>query len=175
VLRHFNDIFYDSIRKRLVSFRLRPLIKMASTTKLHPTPLQNPAKASNPLPQILQTPWGLALLELQGTINLPQGEETSSGFQIGRIDFPDYDADAEGSAWMKSVQMYIGQHQRLTGEIKKLPKAMAIVRRRESPAHTHDADAMEEVESSDLEVVAVVKHKLMFSTRPEPVGAVNAS
>jgi chromosome transmission fidelity protein 8 len=76
---------------------------------------------------------------------------------------------------MKTVHMHIGQHQRLTGEVKKLPKAMAIVRRREAQPHNGGPDAMEEDQSSDdVEVVAVVKHKLMFSNRPEPVGTANA-
>ena len=61
---------------------------------------------------------------------------------------------------MKRVYMYIGKHQRMTGEVKKLPKAFAILKRKES----EQQDAREE-----LEIVDIVKHKIVFSQRPEPV------
>jgi chromosome transmission fidelity protein 8 len=58
----------------------------------------------NPFPQLLQTPSGLALLELQGTINVPTSEaehddpsdenciaqSTSYETPIGKLMFPDY-------------------------------------------------------------------------------------
>ncbi|UPK98074.1 hypothetical protein LCI18_009009 [Fusarium solani-melongenae] len=145
-----------------------------STASLHP-PNKN-AKTPSPLPQLLQTPSGLALLELQGVVNMPQNAEgePASTIEIGRIDFPDYVPDAEGSAWMKRVHLYVGQHQRLTGEVKKLPKAMAVVRRRENGTVTGSGGESEE-QGDNLEVVEIVKYKLMFSNRPEPVGTANAS
>ncbi|KAM0192649.1 hypothetical protein ACHAPI_008233 [Fusarium lateritium] len=144
-----------------------------SSVKLYP-PNKN-AVTSSPLPQLLQTPSGLALLELQGTINLPHDAngEALSGVGIGRLDFPDYNPDAEGSAWMNQVHLYVGQHQRLTGEVKKLPKAMAVVRRRENKVISGTGGETEE-QGENLEVVEIVKYKLMFSNRPEPVGTANA-
>src|SRR5205814_1172240 len=108
--------------------------------------------ACNPLPKLLQTPAGLALLELQGTINMPllENPETSEddssvtgGSQqtpVGRLVFPHYSADApaEDTSWMKRVHLYVGQHQRLTGEVKKLPKPMAVIKKASTTA-----DAME--------------------------------
>jgi chromosome transmission fidelity protein 8 len=147
---------------------------MSSTVKLYP-PDRSAGKACSPLPQLLQTPSGLALLELQGTINLPQeaNGETPAGFEIGKLEFPDYSPGTEGTAWMQTVHLYIGQYQRLTGEVKKLPKAIAVVRRREGQPENGPGDSVEE-SGNDLEVVEIVKHKLMFSSRPEPVGTVNA-
>lgn len=144
-----------------------------SGAKLHP-PSKTSSSAS-PLPQLLQTPSGLALLELQGSLNLPQDAEGKpfSELEIGRLDFPDYDPDAEGSAWMKRAHLYIGQHQRLMGEVKKLPKAIAVVRRLENQAGKEPGSEVEESGDS-LEVVEIVKYKLMFSNRPEPVGTANA-
>ena len=144
-----------------------------STAKLYP-PSKGSA-ASSPLPQLLQTPSGLALLELQGTLNLPEGSdgEALSGVDVGRLDFPDYVPDAEGSAWMKRVHLYVGQHQRLTGEIKKLPKAMAIVRKRENKKIFGSGGESEE-QGDNFEVVEIVKYKIMFGNRPEPVGTANA-
>lgn len=137
-----------------------------TTVNLYPPKISG--QASNPLPELLQTPSGLALLELQGSINLPAAEDDSpaslsSGIVVGRLDFPDYDPNAEGSAWMRRVHMYIGQHQRLTGEVKKLPRPIAVVRKR-------GGGDMEDGEDGDLEVAEVVKYKILFSNRPEPVG-----
>ncbi|KAF4123637.1 chromosome transmission fidelity protein 8 [Geosmithia morbida] len=138
-----------------------------SSTKLHPP--NRDSTQPNPLPQLLQTPSGLAILELQGTINLPRNADGEAleddDFSFGRLDFPLYDPDAvEGSAWMKRVYMYVGQHQRLAGEVKKLPRALAVVRRRQARGDREQ----------DLEVVEIVKYKLLFAGRPEPVGTEHA-
>ncbi|KAK5997991.1 hypothetical protein PT974_00360 [Cladobotryum mycophilum] len=148
----------------------------STTVYLYPPSREAPASSSSSsLPQILQTPSGLAILELQGSINLPQDSdgETLKHVDMGRIEFPDYSPDAIGSGWMKRVYMYIGQHQLLIGEVKKLPRALAVVRKRENKViqGSHGA-SMEEGEN--LEVVEIVTHKIMFSGRPEPVGTAHA-
>jgi chromosome transmission fidelity protein 8 len=146
----------------------------------------------NPLPQLLQTPSGLALLEMQGTINLPDqddedsitsteihGGATAQETPIGRLVFPLYDPqDANSTAWMKRVYMYVGKHQRLTGEVKKLPKAIAIIRKRTdglARQRNGQGGIAEEGEEGgnidELEIVEIVKYKILFSSRPEPVGA----
>ncbi|KAI1825358.1 hypothetical protein F4861DRAFT_197416 [Xylaria intraflava] len=154
---------------------------MTSSVTLHPR-TGRAETSPNPLPQLIQTPTGLAILELQGTINLPQsdnhgGEADGHGLQIGRISFPDYHPetqDASSTTWMKRVHLYIGDHQRLTGEVKKLPKAVAIIRKR--PKSEPDVEMTNSLSpdnaKEDLEVVEIVKYKLMFSHRPEPVGSV---
>lgn len=142
------------------------------SVRLHPPAKRDPPQPT-PLPQLLQTPAGLAILELQGTINLPRNlddmDESPDAFSFGRLDFPLYDPEAVGSAWMKRVHMYVGQHQRLTGEVKKLPKAMAVVRRKQEAGQQQA-----EGDPQDLEVVDIVKYKLLFSGRPEPVGTEHA-
>jgi len=150
---------------------------MSTSVSIYPLN-RGPSPASDPLPRLIQTPSGLALLELQGTINLPHtptGEdfEGTREISIGRIAFPEYDAatDDEGStAWMKGVHMYVGQHQRLPGEVKKLPRAVAVVRRR-----TGQEPATSEGQAEELEIIEIVKYKLVFSQRPEPVDAATAS
>jgi len=58
---------------------------------------------------------------------------------------------------MKRVHLYVGLHQRLNGEVKKLPQAVAVIRKRD--------------EGTDhLELVEIVYWKVVFSSRPEPVG-----
>jgi chromosome transmission fidelity protein 8 len=149
---------------------------MSNSVKLYP-PDRASAPASSPLPQLLQTPSGLALLELQGEFNLPQGPdgEPVSSVEVGRVHFPDFDAAAgpEDSEWMKRVHLYVGQHQRLTGEVKKLPRAVAVVRRREGGRVTQGSGGPVQEQGESLEVIEVVKYKLMFSNRPEPVGTAN--
>jgi chromosome transmission fidelity protein 8 len=131
-----------------------------STTTSIPSP-------NNSLPQILHTPSGLAILELQGTINFPTvtaPEETSSttntSTEVGRLVFPHYTegvSDPKGGAWMKKVYFYIGRHQRMTGEIKKLGKPLAVLRKAEGK------------EEGAVEVVEIVRYKILFGSRPEPV------
>ena len=82
---------------------------------------------------------------------------------------------------MKRVYLYIGQHQRLQGEVKKLAKPLAVIRRRSRPDDASrgievDSDRekvlerKEEEDKDELEIVEIVKWKLVFSNRPEPVG-----
>lgn len=129
----------------------------------------------------MQTPSGLAILELQGTINLPAldengGEADDQKLQIGHLIFPEFHPetqDAASTAWMGRVHLYVGQHQRLTGEMKKLPKAIAVIRKRpRSGLDVQMTDSASEHTEEDLELVEIVKYKLMFSHRPEPVGGI---
>ena len=146
------------------------------TIPLHIAPAdrsQTPHGSSNPLPQLLHTPSGLALLEIQGTINMPnveissdeqdgRGERTS----VGRLVFPDYikDDPSGSKSWMKRVYLYVGRHQRLTGEVKKLPNPVATIRKRQ-------VDAGRDGENEELEIVDIVYYKVLFSSRPEPVSS----
>jgi chromosome transmission fidelity protein 8 len=152
--------------------------------KLHPH-CPSPAKTTatdstpnNPLPTLLQTPSGLALLELQGTINVPSsGNEDedsmmdmnptsidpSSTFQtpIGKLIFPDYSIhNPDDTKWMKRAYFYVGRYQRMTGEVKKLPRPIAVLRKRRGS------------EDEELEVVEIVRYKIFFKSRPEPVNNV---
>ena len=126
--------------------------------------------AENPLPQLLQTPSGLAILELQGSIHTPETPDTANeditsnkSTPFGRLVFPDYDknAESESISWMKRVHLYVGRHQRLTGEVKKLANPMAVIRRRTA--------TQTEVSKEELEIADIVYYKIIFSSRPEPV------
>ncbi|CAI4212121.1 unnamed protein product [Parascedosporium putredinis] len=69
--------------------------------------------------------------------------------------------DAGDTAWMKKVYMYVGRGMRMTGEVKKLAKAIAVVQRKQNQPEGEEA----------LEVIEIVKYKLLFSDRPEPIGS----
>jgi chromosome transmission fidelity protein 8 len=137
--------------------------KNISTSATTSTPDPN-----NPLPQLLHTPSGLAILELQGTINFPTitapeetpASHTNASTEVGRLVFPHYTegvSDPKDGAWMKKVYFYIGRHQRMTGEIKKLAKPLAVLRKAEGK------------EDGAVEVVEIVRYKILFGSRPEPV------
>lgn len=123
----------------------------------------------NPLPPLIQTPSGLAFLELQGSFRLPEtvsadGSTSSEPVTIGTIDFPGFDPASQNdgnTAWMKKVYMYVDRGMRMTGEVKKLPKAVAVVRKK--PDQPEGSEA--------LEIMEIVKYKLQFSERPEPIGS----
>lgn len=141
---------------------------------IHPRKTDGEAALSNPLPTLLQTPSGLAILEMQGTINLPArdeedaDDEESTPFRadqisetaIGRLVFPEYSGEAGDGTWMKRVYLYVGRHQRLPGEVKRLPRALAVIRKIQGG----------EGGQENLEVAEIIKHKIIFSHRPEPVG-----
>lgn len=145
------------------SVNLNPSIPSSSESEL----------ASNPLPQLLHTPSGLTIVEIQGTIHGPHtllsgspSYQSTVTTPLGRLEFPLYDAQEKNDGkWMKKVYLYIGKHQRLTGEVKKLAKPLGIIQK----ADNGSLDSAKDM-NSDLELVEVVKYKLLFSGRPEPVG-----
>lgn len=122
---------------------------------------------NNPLPSLLHTPAGLAMIELQGTV-LSEHEQGNSdvanALRLGKLIFPEAD---DGGAWdSKKVFLFVGSspertHQRMVGEVKKLTKPVAVLRRRV----TADADAGDEVE-----IAEIIQHKILFHHRPEPMG-----
>lgn len=142
---------------------------------------------SKPLPHLLQTPSGLALLEIQGTLhtstpslNVDESDLTPIETPVGRLVFPLYNPKSptpEDQSWMKRVYLYVGKHQRLTGEVKQLPKAVAILRKKDDRMgegmnldHQEVLHAEGESPGIQLEIVEIVKYKILFASRPEPVG-----
>ena len=73
---------------------------------------------------------------------------------------------------MKRVYFYVGKNQRMAGEVKKLGKPFAIVRKREKGNPVGDVVMDDENDESgeELEIVDIVKYRIVFATRPEPVG-----
>ena len=142
-----------------ISLTLQDNFKMPSVP-LTIASSSNIDNSKNPLPQLLHTPSGLAILEIQGTINLPEASADERSTQVGRLEFPYYVADdpTGSTSWQKTVHLYVGKHQRLTGEIKKLQKPLAVLRK---PTQNDEQDA--------LEIAEIIYYKIIFSHRPEPV------
>ena len=60
----------------------------------------------------------------------------------------------------------------MTGEVKKLPKAIAVLCRRDS----HDVQTLPDQQqqregkgAEELQILEIVEWKILFSSRPEPV------
>jgi chromosome transmission fidelity protein 8 len=172
-----------------------PSVPLFPPQKTGSSSLQN---TFSPLPPLLQTPSGLAILELQGTINIPSwstaatdkdgaivyddddslDKDTPDGktieTELGRLIFPDYvdGMDADNNKWMKRAYMFIGRYQRMTGEVKKLAKPLAVIQRRQTSENGKGKGEEEkgEEEGDELEIVEIIKYKIIFASRPEPVG-----
>lgn len=159
---------YSSRHLRIINLQsLMPSIPLHLPSADSPRPITW-SSPSNPLPNLLQTPSGLAILEIQGKINLPVPETSTltSATPIGRLVFPHYRKDdpLTNTTWMKTAHLYVGRYQRLTGEVKKLVKPLAVIRRRAR------MDIKEENGIEELEIAELVYYKIVFSSRPEPVG-----
>lgn len=139
------------------------------TINLHPPGRDRAGDDRQPLPQLLQTPSGLAIVEIQGTVNAPVTTGNASSSAIGKLIFPQYDSNApsDDTSWHKRVYLYVGKHQRLTGEVKKLAKPLAVIRRRNVSNGAEQASAGED---NELEIAEIVYYKILFAHRPEPVG-----
>lgn len=133
----------------------------------------------SPLPHLLQTPAGLAIIEIQGTIHAPLPRSQRDGADtdmesstvtktpVGRLEFPLFNATRDEKSegpWMKKVHLYVGQNQRLNGEVKKLSKPLAVI------ANEGNSTAQSEG-PAELQIIEVVRYKILFSSRPEPVGS----
>lgn len=146
-------------------------------------PIHRPSHEESPtgnrLPKLLKTPSGLAIIEIQGTLNMPFAHSSNSDsatpgsqMDIGRLVFPDYrpDAPEDDLRWTKKVYLYVGKHQRMTGEVKKLPKPLAVVRRRRKQPQLETEMMVDNAAMEELEIADFVRWKIIFSQRPEPVG-----
>ncbi|OAL50069.1 hypothetical protein IQ07DRAFT_45804 [Pyrenochaeta sp. DS3sAY3a] len=155
-----------------------------------PAVSNNPAALENALPTLLHTPSGLALVEIQGTVHFPASTSASST-QIGKLVFPLYNPAINGPddvKWMKRVYLYVGNGQRMSGECKKLAKPLAVIRKRESVGGGGGEERVEGAEGDgdvdmggvdgeegkqeELEIVEIVRFRIVFSLRPEPISGV---
>jgi chromosome transmission fidelity protein 8 len=148
------------------------------TIPLHLSSALPPSSSPNPLPPLLHTPSGLALLEIQGTIHFPTPAPSTPSTHVGELVFPYHNPLLHGpddTKWMKRVYLYIGENQRMTGECKKLVQPMAVVRRRGEDGDVDMGDGEREggkegSHEEELEIIEIVRYKVVFSHRPEPVG-----
>lgn len=123
------------------------------------------------VPNILQTPSGLILIEIQGTIHIGKkalkatdsleldihgDQNTPSHDLIGTLDFSQLEKDGE-------VILNVDQHQRLRGKIEKLNPPLAIMRTDQAKRKVNHSEHVE------IPIVDIVRLKVVFATLPEPI------
>ena len=107
------------------------------------------------------------MVELQGSV-LTENADAGQVLELGNLVFPpaDEDEDENGEWDGKRVFMFVGKHQRLAGEVKKLTKPVAVIRRKSTAAHANSSTTG----SEEVEIAEIIYHKILFAHRPEPVG-----
>ncbi|KAK9358115.1 putative sister chromatid cohesion protein Ctf8 [Lipomyces starkeyi] len=114
-------------------------------------------ESSSYFPQVLRTPTGLALIEIQGTLHTTQPSSDSTPSELGKLTF-------DG----KTTWLWIGDHQRMEGSIVDLNPPFGVLRR-----VTRKQSEMEEENGSPdgtaVEIVEVIRKKILFTSRPEPI------
>lgn len=103
------------------------------------------------------------MVELQGSVLSEQDEAgVSTALSLGKIVFPAAGEAAQSGEWDgRRVHLFIGQHQRMAGEVKKLTKPLAVMRRKA------DCDV---TTRDEVEIAEIVYFKMLFAHRPEPMG-----
>ena len=133
---------------------------------------------STTLPQLLQTPSGLILIEIQGTLHIGNQTLVSSGgfglnnlnenkckaeliHFLGKFDFSELEN--------KNISLTIDEHQSLHGQFVKLKKPLAILR------IDHLIDPHQEIRTKcdhdpiNVPLLDVIEFKVVFTSRPEPI------
>lgn len=130
---------------------------MPSATLIFNARRDNSTSVESPLPQFIQTPSGLALLEIQGKLNLPAHNDGYNGkHEIGTLNMSD-----------KTAWLWIGNHQRMEGKIVELTPPLGILKRADNYKDTNNLGG--NPDGSAVEFVDVIRHKIVFNTRPEPM------
>ncbi|CUM66158.1 uncharacterized protein PRCAT00003816001 [Priceomyces carsonii] len=107
----------------------------------------------------VSTPYGLSLLEIQGDLNLPTNsleddpgtvkiDDIREAVKFGKLEIDEKDSSR--------ITLYIGKSQRLLGSIVDLDTPLAVMK-------------VPTDESVDIEIVDVIKKKMIFKQRPLPI------
>jgi hypothetical protein len=113
-------------------------------------------------------------IELQGSLEQRDGAKEVAGREIGGMEI---------SEDRKTAVLKIGNHQ-LKGSLVKLGKPLAVTRKRteeDGPVLDDDGDLDLDSgmktrgnQSTEYKVVAVVRYKYIFKTRPKPINGLAA-
>ncbi|KAK9367740.1 Ctf8-domain-containing protein [Lipomyces kononenkoae] len=110
------------------------------------------------LPELLQTPTGLALIEIQGTLYAAQPSSDGTPSEIGRLTFDG------NTAWL-----WIGEHQRMEGSVVDLNPPFGVLRRVTTAKQSEVQEENGSPDGTAVEIVEVIRKKILFASRPEPI------
>ncbi|KAI5961700.1 hypothetical protein KGF57_001634 [Candida theae] len=144
-----------------------------------------PNSSSSSVPNLITTPYGLALLEIQGELNLPHTKPDISLDQLSPLDQEKmknfvtvddvYDAVKFGHLQFDSkdesrVTLFIGKSQRLIGNVVKLdiPLGVLKVPLRQEIRNEDDDDVDMDAEQ-EIQMIDIVRAKMIFKQRPLPI------
>lgn len=145
-------------------------------------------KSSSATPNLITTPYGLALLEIQGELNLPHTKPDIPLDQLLPLDQEKmknfvtvddiYDAVKFGHLQFDSkdelkVTLFIGKSQRLIGNVVKLDIPLGVLKipvKKEVPSGDGDADMdMDGDVDQNIQMIDIVRAKMIFKQRPLPI------
>lgn len=118
---------------------------------------------TTPGTDIISTPYGLSLLDIQGVLNVPKDKiEGNEYLQVDDI----YDAVKFGQLTFDSkdqtkVTLIIGNSQRLVGSIVKLDRPLGVLK---IPINDNETN-----ESPSIDMIEIIRKKIVFKQRPLPI------
>lgn len=141
---------------------------------------QKKAEPLEGLPPLLKTPSGLALIELQGRINVGSNSLIASALDLER-DTEDVSSIPEFDSTVKrhlgevefvdnnEVLLNIGNRQLLRGKIVELKPPVAVLDMQPASMTRTQMSQAKVVEKLDIPVLEIIRHQILFNNRPEPV------
>ena len=150
-----------------------------------PDILNNNSSAQDDNNNLIFTPYGLMLLEIQGELNLPiefpQGQpktdedreylnnfitinEIHHAVKFGNLVFDEKDNS--------KVTLYVGKSQRLLGNVVKLSTPLAVLKiplKNEDEMMIDNDDNANQQEEELIKLMDIVKAKVIFKQRPLPI------
>lgn len=128
---------------------------------------------------IISTPYGLSILEIQGELNLPQSfpqenekhkpeylenfvrvNDIYEAVRFGRLEF-----DPKNQT---NVTLYIGKSQRLVGSMVDLDIPLGVLRIHTDKHGDMEADSDTKNDAS-VKIVDIIKKRIIFKHRPLPI------
>lgn len=117
---------------------------------------------------VIATPYGLCIVEIQGVLNLPKDSNSSSNDWIKVEDV--YDAVKFGKIQISDskVTLFIGNSQRLEGRIETLDPPLGVLKI-PTPSNEKNDSPNESTNPSTISMIDIIKKKIIFRQRPLPI------
>lgn len=151
------------------------------TAILEKQQLEFDADNNNVLPSVLHTPSGLALIEIQGKIHIGNRPLIQSALDLQHLTDEDTEDQCSIDSGQqkklgtvefldngKDVCLVIGKHQRLRGKISELKTPLAVLKLNAGD-ETGSAEQQGDGDIRTIPILEVIKYKILFNLRPEPV------
>lgn len=134
-------------------------------TKAHQRLTGDVPITGNEVDQIISTPFGLVVVEIQGVLNLPKHvpaelnenyikiDDISYAIKFGKLEIDERDHN--------KITLYIGNSQRLIGTLEKLKTPLGVLK--------IPVDQTDQVKDKSMEMIDIVEKKLTFKERPLPI------